>query len=117
MGEFRVPATGDEPTPEEPMIDSSLEGDLVVEEPVMEAPPTGEEPAVQHSASGCNGPQTPRKKTEWRSTSLRMILTTSDSVAVGPCTIWTVGGRRRRALKAMPRKSIMIRKLRKCVII
>ena len=83
----------------------------------MEAPPTGEEPAVEHPLWGASGPQTPKRKTEWRSMPPRMIPTTGDGNVAGVCTAQTVGGRRRRVLRAMPRKSIMIRKLRQCIII
>ena len=94
-----------------------VERDVPTEEPVVEAPPTGEEPAVEHPTSGCKWPLDSQEEDRMEVHAPRMILATGDGIAVGACTVKMVGGRRRRVLRATPRESIMIRKLRKCIII
>ena len=55
--EFGAPAMVDEPTQKEQAVDSSLvEGDVAVENPVMDTPLAREEPAAEHPTLGCEWP-------------------------------------------------------------
>ena len=57
VGGIQGPIAGDEPTQEKQVVDDSLvEGDAAMEEPAMEAPPTGEELAAEHPTLGCEWP-------------------------------------------------------------
>ena len=64
-----------------PVADGSLmEKDVAVEEPMVEVPPTREEPAALPRCA--HGPWTPKKKTKWKSTPLKWISMTGDGFMV-----------------------------------
>ena len=55
-------ALGDKLTEVKQVMDDSLvEGEAVMEEPVMKVLPAGEEPAIEHPTLGCECPQDTQK--------------------------------------------------------